>query len=70
MSKKHVSLASYLESEIAQGKLEFRVVAKLTDVEGQVKIYIHPLGKDGESRDFSIVENTTQDVTRWLPDAN
>lgn len=65
LPKEHVTFEDYFKHEISEGKTEFRVVAQSTD-EG-VKLYIHPLGKNGESRDFIVTCGDTIDVTRWLP---
>lgn len=66
---RHVSLQQYLESEIAEGKREFRVVAESYGPEGGVKFYIHPFGADGTSKDFHVLENTADDVTQYFADA-
>ena len=67
--KEHVTLQDYLTHELSEGKTEFRVVAENIGSEAGVKIYIHPLGKDGESRDFVVNGGDVEDVTRWLPSA-
>jgi len=42
----------YLKSEQSEGKTEFRIVLKSDNT-----FYIHPLGKDGTSRDFVFSES-------------
>ncbi len=65
--KEHISFEEYLRREFEQGKYEFRLVVSRPGE--HVKLYIHPLGKDGESRDFEVNETTIRDVTRWLEDS-
>lgn len=69
LPKEHVTLQDYLSHETEEGKTEFRVVAKNISGEAGVKVYIHPLGKDGESRDFIVNGGDVEDITRWLPSA-
>lgn len=69
LPKEHVSLQDYFVDQIADGKTEFRIVAEDRGQSPGVKIYIHPFGKDGESRDFIINGGEVQDITRWLPSA-
>lgn len=67
LPKRHVTFADYLIHETGDGKTEFRVVVNEVSGEGEVKIYIHPLGKDGESRDFLVDADDVTDITQWLP---
>jgi hypothetical protein len=67
LPKNHVTLQDYLSHELAEGKTEFRVVAENIGDEAGVKIYIHPLGKDGDSRDFVVNGSDVEDITCWLP---
>jgi len=69
LPKEHVSLQDYFVDQIAEGKTEFRVVAEDRGQSPGVKIYIHPLGKDGESRDFIVNGEEVRDITRWMPSA-
>ena len=69
LPKQHVTLQDYFKHELAEGKTEFRVVAGNFGDDVGVKIYIHPLGKDGESRDFKINGGDVADITRFLPSA-
>lgn len=64
--KKHVSFEEYFRSQVESGIFEYRVV--VGRIGEHVKLYIHPLGKDGDSRDFEVNESTVTDVTRWLPE--
>ncbi len=67
LSKETITLQDYLKHEMADGKTEFRVTAQPEPKGPGVKIYIHPLGKDGESRDFIIDGELTHDVSQFLP---
>ena len=67
LPKKHVAFEDYLIHERDEGKTEFRVVINGVGEHGETKIYIHPLGRDGESRDFLVDADDVTDVTQWLP---
>lgn len=67
LPKQSVTIQDYLTHELSDGKTEFRVVAENIGGEAGVKIYIHPLGKDGESRDFIVNGGDVEDITQWLP---
>lgn len=54
--------------ESESGHTEFRVVIANRNTDNGVKIYIHPLGKDGDSREFEASGTTIHDVTRWFPE--
>lgn len=64
MGKKHISFEEYLRSEFERGTFEFRMVVSRPGE--HVRLYIHPFGKDGDSRDFEVNESNITDVTRWL----
>lgn len=66
LPKEHVTLQDYFSHELSEGKTEFRIVVSTVSSEAGVKIYIHPLGKDGESRDFIVNGGDVEDITRWL----
>jgi hypothetical protein len=54
----------YLTKEGNEGtKTEFRLVASKQRSNKVVTIYIHPLGKDGQSLDFEIDGNTLRCIT-------
>lgn len=68
LPKEPISFVDYLTHEAAEGKTEFRIVIEDFGKIAGVKLYIHPLGKDGESRNFIVREHLIRDVTRWLPE--
>lgn len=49
----------YLCSEIAKGIIDFRLRVHINQ-EGEVVFYIHPLGKDGRTVDFTVLDNTIE----------
>ena len=58
------TLQDYLTKEGNEGmKTEFRLVASKQRSDKVVTIYIHPLGKDGQSLDFEIDGNTLRCIT-------
>jgi len=61
-----ITLQDYLKLELSEGKTEFRVVAGPQANGPGVRIYIHPLGKDGESRNFIVDGEMTHDVTEII----
>jgi len=65
MGKQHIELEAYLREQMEGGKHEFRIVPRKADG-GKLVVYIHPLGRDGDSRDFEVDGNAVQDCTRWL----
>ncbi len=68
MPKSHVSFEEYLSVQMQKGVYQFRIAPETTP--DGVKFLIHPLGVDGETRDFVVVASSIADVTRWLPEAN
>ena len=50
-------LHDYFEKEIAEGKTEFRVVAKKTS--SGVDFYIHPVDKNGATMDMCLIKYTS-----------
>lgn len=67
LPRTQISLQDYFRHELAEGKTEFRVVVNSEEEDGVTKLYIHPLDRDGQSRDFAIVGNEVSDITQWLP---
>lgn len=67
LPKETITLEAYLNHELCEGKTEFRITAEPSEHGNGVKIYIHPLGKDGESRDFLVDGELTHDVSTFLP---
>lgn len=58
------TLQDYLTKEGNEGmKTEFRLVASKQRSDKVVTIYIHPLGKDGQSLDLEIDGNTLRCIT-------
>lgn len=68
MTQKHTTFGQYLLDESESGHTEFRVVIENRNSDGSVKIYIHPFGKDGDSRNFEVSGIIIIDVTKWLPE--
>ncbi len=68
MDKQHIELEAYLRNQMEDGKHEFRIVPRKAEG-GKLMVYIHPLGTDGDSRDFEVDGNAVQDCTRWLPES-
>lgn len=68
LPKEKITLEDYLRHEIAEGKTEFRITAETRPICPGVLIYIHPLGKDGESRDFIVYGGVTDDSSKFLPE--
>jgi len=59
-----MTLQDYLTKEGNEGmKTEFRLVASRQRSDKVVTLYIHPLGKDGQSLDFAIDGNTLDCIT-------
>lgn len=52
-------LHDYFAKEMAEDKFEFRIVPRQRD--SGIEFYIHPLGKDGDTADFSIIKYTEDD---------
>lgn len=60
-----MTFEDYLKNCVDAGITEFRLVASKTHPLGtNAKIYIHPLGKDGESKDYYVTDNVLVDVTQ------
>lgn len=66
LPRTQITLQDYFRHELAEGKTEFRVVLN-SDESGVTRIFIHPLDRDGATRDFGIVGNEASDITQWLP---
>jgi hypothetical protein len=52
------TLEQYLKDAIEAGAIDFRIRASVSD--GCVSFYIHPLDRDGETRDFQVRGNLTR----------
>lgn len=61
MEDLYTALLKHFENELAEGKTEFRLVAQQT--ENGVKMYIHPIGKDGNTIDLSLERHQNTYVT-------
>lgn len=64
MSQK--TFQAYLEDARKQGITDFRVVLQPNKIGPESLIYIHPLGKDGDSKDFTVASGLLTDVTGTL----
>lgn len=47
----------YLHAEIEEGKIDFRIRAQ-KNANGHVEFYIHPLDKNGDTRDYEVAGDT------------
>ena len=57
----------YLLELRSEGIIEVRLVIAPDEREdGGTQVYLHPLGKDGESRDYSVQECNITDCTDFL----
>jgi hypothetical protein len=53
-----MTFEEYLRQELARsGAIDFRFRATV-NADGSVSFYVHPLGKDGDTRDFIVSGNT------------
>lgn len=50
-----IDLETFLAQEMREGKSEFRMVA--THTARGIEFYLHPLGSNGDTRDFGIKGN-------------
>ncbi len=50
-----MTLEEYLRRELARGAIDFRIRASADD--GTVRFYIHPQGRDGDTRDWVVNGN-------------
>lgn len=50
-----ITLDKYLRKEMAEGKIDFAFRAAETE-DGHIYFYVHPQGKDGDTRDFYLNE--------------
>ena len=66
LPRTQVTLQEYFRHELAEGKTEFRVVLNSEAFAEVTRLYIHPLGRDGDSRDFGLIGNEASDITQWL----
>jgi hypothetical protein len=57
----YTALLNHFEKELAEGKTEFRLVARQT--ERGVEMYIHPMGKDGNTIDLYLEKHQSTYVT-------
>lgn len=58
-----VTLEEYINSEIPNGYGEFRLVAN-RNPDKTLKFYLHPLNRDGETRDFAVNGDEVVCITR------
>lgn len=58
-----LNLEKYLRDEIGNETQEFRLIGQKNEA-GDVVFYIHPLNKDGKSRDFTVMGELVRNVTR------
>lgn len=56
VKKSEITLEEYLQLELPTGCQEFRLVAN-RGPDNKIKFYIHPLNRDGVSRDFAVDGN-------------
>jgi len=62
-----MNFEEYFRKEVAEGKTEFRLVARVGEQTKTVTFYIHPLGRDGQTFDGHVagdnVENTNGEAS-------
>jgi hypothetical protein len=58
-----MTLEEFIKSEYEAGKIDFTFRASVYD--GEVNIYIHPLGKDGNTTPTLIVSGDTVREKQW-----
>lgn len=49
-----MNLEEYIKTEVAEGKIDFSFRASVWN--GEVRIYIHPTGKDGRTTPSAVVK--------------
>lgn len=56
-----LDIEAFLRAEMADGAVDFRVRPSVGE-DGQMKFYIHPMGKDGLTLDFCVRKNNLTTV--------